>query len=178
VLGVSIVRLQSFKGAQLLELMSWFPDKKSCQTWGGPDFRFPYTETTFQADAKLEILPTRALVQDDGAFIGFGQYYLRAGRCHLGRLAIAPRLRGRGLGSTLVHKLCEEGSGELGVESYSLFVLPDNENALRLYRRLGFAVVPYPESLHGVENHIYMVALRLAVGAQRATAQLRAPPVG
>jgi ribosomal protein S18 acetylase RimI-like enzyme len=141
--------------------MSWFPDKRACQTWGGAEFRFPFTEASFSEDAKLNSLPTWALVQEDGTFVGFGQYYLRAGRCHLARLAIAPPLRGRGLGSTLVHELCQRGKAELGADSFSLFVLPGNERALRLYQRLGFSAVGYPEPLPELEDCIYMLASHL-----------------
>lgn len=163
--AAGIVKVQPFNCSQLTELMSWFPDRTSCQTWGGPEFRFPYTGATFRDDAKIEQLPTWALVQDDGGLVGFGQYYLRASRCHLGRLAIAPSLRRRGLGNTLVRELCQMGSVVLGVRSYSLFVHPDNANALRLYQRLGFVVAPYPEPLPGVESYVYMVASRLEIGA-------------
>ncbi|MBS0366027.1 MAG: GNAT family N-acetyltransferase [Proteobacteria bacterium] len=171
-----MLRLQSFEGSQLSELMSWFPDQHSCQRWGGPEFRFPFTEATFREDAKLNSLPTYALVQER-ALIGFGQYYLRLGRCHLGRLAIAPALRGRGLGASLVQELCLKGKAQLGVDSFSLFVLPSNERAFRLYQRLGFSAVPYPEPLPGPEGILYMVAARLELGGQRAAAQQVAPPV-
>ncbi|MEO8223843.1 MAG: GNAT family N-acetyltransferase [Gammaproteobacteria bacterium] len=172
------MKLQFFQVAQLPELTSWFPDERSCQTWGGPEFRFPFTEVTFREDAKLDSLPSWALVQDDGAFVGFGQYYLRAGRCHLGRLAIAPILRGRGLGSTLVHELCQRGKAELGVESFSLFVLSSNESALGLYRRLGFSVVPYPEPLPGVEGCMYMVASHVKHGGHACCCPTEAQAAG
>jgi hypothetical protein len=58
--------------------MSWFPDRVSCQVWGGPEFRFPFIETTFRIDAKLANLATRMLVQG-GRLVAFGQYYLRVG---------------------------------------------------------------------------------------------------
>lgn len=106
----------------------------------------------------LNSLRTWALVPNSGALVGFGQYYQRVGRCHLGRLAIAPHMRGRGFGSSLIHQLCERGKSELGVESFSLFVHPANERALRLYRRLGFSIEQYPEHLPGLEGCIYMVA--------------------
>jgi len=156
------VRLQRFSLAQLPGLMSWFPDKEACTVWGGPGFRFPFTAETFGNDAKLDSLSTWALMDDAGALAGFGQYYLRVGRCHLGRLAIAPGLRGRGLGTTLVHELCRVGSAALGVDSCSLFVLPGNERAMRLYQRLGFSAAQYPEPSPMFEDCSYMVASRLA----------------
>lgn len=102
-------------------------------------------------------LPTWALVLEDGSLGGFGQFYLRVGRCHLGRLAIAPARRGQGLGSTLVRELCERGRSELGAESCSLFVVPENVRALKLYERLGFKPTPYPEPSPELRQYIYMV---------------------
>ena len=154
-------RLQAFSEAWLPELMSWFEDADACRVWGGPSFRFPFTRETFRADARLDSLATFALTTNAAMLLGFGQYYLRAGRCHLGRLAIAPAHRGRGLGSTLVRELCRIGSEDLGVETYSLFVLPGNERAIRLYERLGFAPARYPEPDPMFDDCVYMVAAPL-----------------
>jgi ribosomal protein S18 acetylase RimI-like enzyme len=124
--------------AHLLEMMSWFPSGESCRIWGGPEFRFPFTAETFRADCHLE-LPSFTLVDSPGAPIGFGQYYLRAARCHLARLAIAPACRGRGFGTQLVELLAQAGKSALGVEHCSLFVSVANTSAMALYQRLGFA---------------------------------------
>lgn len=160
-------RLQPFHDSRLPELMSWFPDQASCRTWGGPEFRHPFTATTFREDARVGTLASWALFTGDDVFAGFGQYYLRAGRCHLARLAIAPGFRGRGLGSTLVRELCRRGSAELGVGSYSLFVLPGNDGALRLYQRLGFTTAPCPEPAAGLEEMMYLVASHLPARARQ-----------
>ena len=151
-------QLQAFDEAWLPELMRWFGDAQACRVWGGPGFRFPFTRDTFRADARLDSLATFALTADAATLLGFGQYYLRAGRCHLGRLAVAPERRGRGLGSTLVRELCRAGSADLGVDTYSLFVLPGNERAMRLYERLGFAPARYPEPDPMFDDCVYMVA--------------------
>lgn len=47
------------------------------------------------------------------------------------------RLRGRGLGSSLIEDLCA-GLAEEGVRGVHLDVGADNDGAIRLYRRLGF----------------------------------------
>jgi ribosomal protein S18 acetylase RimI-like enzyme len=154
-------RLQAFSEGWLPELMSWWEDADACRVWGGPSFRFPFTRDTFRADARLDSLATFALATDEATLLGFGQYYLRAGRCHLGRLAIAPAQRGRGLGGSLVRELCRTGSADLGVETYSLFVLPGNERAIRLYERLGFAPARYPEPEPIFDDCVYMVASRV-----------------
>lgn len=152
------MRLRRFDAARLPELMRWFPDADACRVWGGPAFRFPCTPESFRADARIDDLATWALVDDEATLAGFGQYYLRVGRCHLGRLAVAPALRGRGLGRTLVHELCRIGAAELGVGAFSLFVLPGNERAMKLYERLGFAPARYPEPDPMFDDCVYMVA--------------------
>lgn len=88
--------------------------------------------------------------------LGFGQYYLRAGRCHLGRLAISPERRGQGLGRALVVAIAEVGVDDLGVGECSLFVADDNLSALRLYEKLGFVRVEYPEDDPAVSHFTYM----------------------
>jgi ribosomal protein S18 acetylase RimI-like enzyme len=156
--GDGALTFRPFDQSQLQELMSWFPDRASCRTWGGPAFRHPFTAETFREDAKLDSLPSWALVMPDGSLGAFGQFYLRLGRCHLSRLAVAPALRNRGIGATLVRELCRLGAAELGVDTFSLFVLPGNERAERLYRRLGFTPLPYPEPAPEFDGCTYMVA--------------------
>lgn len=168
--------LQTFDEAWLPELMRWFGDAVACRVWGGPSFRFPFTRDTFRADARLGSLATFALTADEMPLLGFGQYYLRAGRCHLARLAIAPGQRGRGLGGTLVRELCRIGSAELGVDTYSLFVLPGNERAIRLYERLGFAPARYPEPDPSFDDCVYMVAASIRSGPRTRPARGAASP--
>ncbi len=155
------MKLERFDDSRLPELMTWFPDKTALQTWGGPEFRFPFTEATFREDAKLASLPTWALIEDGGAFAAFGQCYIRVGRCHFGRLAVSPTLRGRGFGTALIRDLARWGTAEFATDSLSLFVSADNVRARDLYRRLGFFELPYPDPSFPTHDFIYMVATRL-----------------
>jgi ribosomal protein S18 acetylase RimI-like enzyme len=123
--------------------MRWFPSRESCQVWGGPEFRFPFTAETFRADSHLE-LASWVLLDGCDLLCGFGQYYLRAGRCHLARLVIVPSHRGRGFGTRLIELLSDGGKTALGVEHCSLFVATANTTAIALYQRLGFARAAYP----------------------------------
>jgi len=149
--------LQRFDETHLPELMTWFPDRTGLLTWGGVEFRHPFTADSFRDDAKVQSLPTWALVED-GVLVGFGQCYQRAGRCHFGRLAVSPAKRGRGFGSQLIRELARWGSREFGTGSYSLFVTPANRDARRLYERMGFVEMPYPEPSPATDSYIYMVA--------------------
>jgi len=152
----------------LREMMAWFPDAESCQVWGGTEFRHPFTEETFVADTRCDALPTYSLVGEAGELLGFGQYYDRVGRCHLGRLVISPGHRGRGLGTRLIEKLIELGAPALRADECSLFVGRTNPAAARLYERLGFTIAPYPDDSIARSGVDYMIAPCALVSARAA----------
>jgi ribosomal protein S18 acetylase RimI-like enzyme len=165
----SPLRFEPATEAHLLQMTQWFPTRDSCILWGGPEFRFPFDDSTFIEDAKLSRMPSRVLLRSSEAgapeLCGFGQYYLRAGRCHLARLAIAPERQGRGLGTQLIRLLAREGTRALGVPGCSLFVFPTNLGALALYERLGFRRTPYPEPAPRViREACYLVTEGLPTG--------------
>jgi ribosomal protein S18 acetylase RimI-like enzyme len=144
--------------AHAQQIMTWFPDEHSCRVWGGPAFRFPFTPESFLTDSKLAELPSYVLLRDPAELCAFGQFYLRAGRCHLGRLAVAPTQRGRGIGTQLIRMLVREGTKTLGVTESSLFVHTTNTSAMALYQRLGFKCATYPEPDLMLPNSYYMIA--------------------
>jgi ribosomal protein S18 acetylase RimI-like enzyme len=153
------MKLCAANSHHLTELMSWFPDRKTCLNWGGPNFRFPFTAASFTEDIHWDTLPSYSLVGEKGALSGFGQYYLREGRCHLGRLAISPACRGQGLGRLLVEQLSEIGCNDLGADQCSLFVLEDNLAAIQCYRKSGFEFAAYPGEMPPLEGCLYMTAI-------------------
>lgn len=65
------------------ELMTWLADEPSVRIWGGPLFRFPFTEETFLEDVHWGKMATYALVDPEGVLIAFGQWYEKTGRVHL-----------------------------------------------------------------------------------------------
>jgi ribosomal protein S18 acetylase RimI-like enzyme len=164
------MKLEPFDPALLPQLMQWFPDARSLRVWGGTQFRYPYTQETFRADAGLDAASSWiALDEPARRLLAFGQFYDRIGRCHLARLGVAPEARGRGIGTFLIRELCRRGTDALGPREFSLFVLSRNEPALRLYRRLGFEPATYPEPLPATEPVLYMVAAGEAAAALRAS---------
>jgi ribosomal protein S18 acetylase RimI-like enzyme len=151
------VELQRFKDTQLFELMSWFKDEPSCKMWGGPEFRFPFDEATFGEDCKLQTLSTWSFTSNK-TLCAFGQFYLRDGRCHLARLAVSPTMRSQGVGKQFVSQLARLGCAELRVNESSLFVLANNQMAMRLYQVLGFESRVYTGTFKLPEACLYMVA--------------------
>ena len=138
-------------------LQCWFADRDAAFQWGGPGLRYPFSEEAFREDIRWGRVPSWSLVDSGNALLGFGQYYLNHGRCHLARLAIDPARRGRGLGRRLVDELIRIGLRDLRVAECSLFVLNDNQPAIRCYRALGFAPRPFPEWQEPFGDAAFMV---------------------
>ena len=107
---------------------------------------------------KLDTLKSFSLISNEGDFLAFGQYYLRLGMCHLGRLVVNPNLRGKGIVSHLIKQLSIFGKSDLRTDSCSLFVLGHNESAIQAYTKLGFSMAEYPEEIP-LKNCFYMVQI-------------------
>ncbi|MGJ8682363.1 GNAT family N-acetyltransferase [Paraglaciecola sp.] len=140
----------------LVKMMTWFADEQELKDWAGPNFRYPLSLSSFTEDLKLNKLKSFVLLSNKAEFLGFGQYYLRLNKCHLGRLVVNPKFRGQGIAFELMSQLCAQGLQELGVTDCSLFVLGYNESAIKSYKKFGFEFTDYPEEIF-LENCLYMV---------------------
>jgi ribosomal protein S18 acetylase RimI-like enzyme len=151
------MKLVELSDIHLPQLMSWFENKAQLATWSGPNFRYPFTESTFKEDLNLTTHPSYSLLSRQGELLAFGQYYLRENRCHLGRLVVNPSKRVQGIVATLIAKLAAKGKEHLKVKTCSLFVFEDNTHAIRAYQRLGFKQSQYPFDMP-LAGCIYMVS--------------------
>jgi ribosomal protein S18 acetylase RimI-like enzyme len=152
------MQLTSPTDENITQLMTWFSNEAELLLWSGPNFRFPFNVVSFKQDLKLETLASFALMSNGSDLIAFGQYYLRLGRCHLGRLVVNPNFRGKGIAAQLIHQLSEQGKVELNTESCSLFVLDNNINALKAYEKIGYKITHYPDEMP-LKNCLYMIKL-------------------
>ena len=127
------------------EVMSWFPDAGSVDIWGGPNFRYPFTNQTFREDCHPDVMSSYVLRNRDNELAAFGQSYERDGRGHLARLVSNPALRRQGAGRQLIRMIIAalEMSGDY--DEYSLFVYRHNAPAYQCYLSLGFTVAEYPD---------------------------------
>ena len=138
------------------ELSSWFANQEELYRWAGPGIEYPITRAGFAQQLGLHELASYSLLTRQNQLAGFGQFYNRQDRCHLGRLAISPHFRGQGMVLDLVELLSAKGKQRLGLESCSLFVLCDNTAAISAYLRAGFQQSEYPEEIE-LPDCIYMV---------------------
>jgi len=95
----------------------------------------PLTETLEEIAKAIEEAHVLKAVLN-GRIIATGRARREADTLHLGRLAVAPDMQGRGLGSTLIAAL--EVLATPGTEHFALFTGARSEPNLRLYKRLGY----------------------------------------
>ena len=132
------------------ELMQWFPTRNDVLVWGGPSFRYPFTDETFFEDIHWGKMAAYSLADPAGQCVAFGQVYDRDRRIHLARLVVAPHKRGSGIGRRLVEEIMLAGRSRYPHDEFSLFVLRDNTPARECYKSLGFVVSDYPADMpHG-----------------------------
>ena len=138
-------------------LKNWFMDDMAAASWGGPAMRFPFTSESFLEDIHWGKMPAWSVVGSNGVLQAFGQYYPRDQRCHLARLAVAPDVRGQGIGQAFIGLLMNRGMLELGVSACSLFVAMNNATALVCYQKLGFEYADWPDWTEPVDGIRFMV---------------------
>ena len=103
-------------------------------------FTNPWTREMYawelQNRAVCHILVVRT---EDRPVVGFCAFWLVVDEIHINNVAILPELRGRGMGTALMHRVFEEAR-QLGAKRATLEVRASNQGARRLYERLGFYV--------------------------------------
>ncbi|MHA6964026.1 GNAT family N-acetyltransferase [Zobellella denitrificans] len=113
----------------------WFDSPRALTLWGGP--RLGYPPEPARLAREMDWPAAQNLVWRRGEVpAAFVQLFIRQGRRHVARLAVAPADRGQGLARALLSELfrCYPR------EDFSLAVYEDNAPALYLYHSLGFEV--------------------------------------
>lgn len=142
--------------ADISELMSWFPDTHSVRIWGGPRFRYPFTDESFREDCHIEKMSSFCLRNPDGAMTAFGQMYDRHRRGHLARLISHPEMRRQGIGKRLITMLIRAARQLYDYPECSLFVYRNNDPAYRCYLAMGFILQEYPDDAEMKEECYFL----------------------
>lgn len=151
------MHLRPLEQHDIPELMRWFTHQTEVLHWAGPDFRFPFTPASFFEDLQPPGVSSWVLEADDEQLLGFGQFSLQAGHCHLSRLIIHPCFRGYGFIQILLTKLLRRGCVELNTHTASLFVFNSNTSALNAYHRAGFVNQKHPQGkLHACCSYLIL----------------------
>ncbi len=161
-------RLDSVTDADRSVLMGWFHDASSVRIWGGPSFRYPWTDDSFRADSRWDVLAGFALRDSSARMAAFGQLYDHLGRIHLARLVVDPQRRSGGIGRRLISELLAAGRERWPYEEASLYVYRDNEPAVACYRSLGFRSAEFPAAHPELAGSCYFLTRPLELSPSTA----------
>ncbi|UCF80412.1 MAG: ribosomal protein S18-alanine N-acetyltransferase [Acidobacteriota bacterium] len=112
-------------------------------------FPHPWSRGIFEAEARNVSGVSRpfVLAASDGRVAGYLCTWNVSNELHVNNIAVAPELRGRGLGWALL-EFAEERARAWGCRVMLLEVRTSNDAAARLYKRFGFSEL-------GVRRHYY-----------------------
>jgi ribosomal protein S18 acetylase RimI-like enzyme len=125
------------------ELVGWFPDAAAVCRFAGDTLRWPLTRAQLDAlRADPRIHAWTAWATDPVRRVGHAELVrVDDGVARLVRVAVAPRERGRRVGTSLLRAVLEQARS-LTVACVELNVYRDNGAAVRLYRSAGFEDQP------------------------------------
>ena len=103
-------------------------------------FTSPWSAETFASLLDRSGLELLVLEDEREGVIGYAVLWCILDQGELANVAVAPRLRGRGLGAHLLSRVLEVAR-ERGIRTVFLEVRATNRQALELYRRFGFTDV-------------------------------------
>ena len=112
--------------------------------WGGPLVSYPLDDRQMAAMLRLGELepPERRcwMAAAGGDLVGHAQlaYDWRNGNARIGRVAIAPDHRGRGLAKPMLRLVTAQAFADPAIERLELYAVAYNRHAIRIYESLGF----------------------------------------
>jgi RimJ/RimL family protein N-acetyltransferase len=139
-------QLVPFSRADFEPLASWFSNQAELTQWGGSAVIYPLRADQLEpmlaeGDDGSAVRRSWMIKNEDGTSIGHAQLLFfdwRHGNATLGRVAIAPHERGKGLARPMLERVITEGFTTFGLERLELNVYSFNLAAIRTYERLGF----------------------------------------
>jgi ribosomal-protein-alanine N-acetyltransferase len=103
-------------------------------------FTNPWTREMYLAEIENRGVSYCFVVRDAaGAVIGFCSFWRVLDEMHINNVAVTPAHRGAGVGTALMREVLRQGA-QLGARRATLEVRRSNEEARRLYERLGFTI--------------------------------------
>jgi GNAT superfamily N-acetyltransferase len=141
-----VITLRPFAADDSDEILTWFTNLAELRLFAGSAAVWPLTSGDLESYAREPGVASFVAATAQAPVAGHvGVVDEGSGVFRLARIAIAPRLRGRGLAVPLVEAALGEAVW-LGARSAALHVVPGNKPALRAYTRVGFvAGEPHPQ---------------------------------
>ncbi len=103
-------------------------------------FTNPWTREMYLSELENRGVSFCYVIRDSsGTIIGFCSFWRVLDEMHINNLAVTPSHRGTGVGTALMLEVLRQGA-RLGARRATLEVRRSNEEARKLYERLGFTV--------------------------------------
>ena len=137
---------RKFEKRDIAELFSWFQTERDVLQWAGAALAWPLSKREFNALIKQHrhaepIREVWAVTQND---LMTGHFQLSLNRrlrtAGIGRIALAPAHRGRGLAPTLMALILDQAFAHKWVHRADLLVYSHNITAIKSYERAGFVL--------------------------------------
>jgi RimJ/RimL family protein N-acetyltransferase len=138
------LRLVPFGREHFATLAGWFASERDVVQWGGPSVSYPLDARQMDEMLSLgERAPPERLcwtAVEGPDIVGHVQlaYDWRNGNARIGRFAVAPAFRGRGLAKPIIRLIMAEAFANPAIERLELYAMPYNSHAIRIYQALGF----------------------------------------
>lgn len=151
--------LRPFTKADYPTLIDWVDTPELLFRFSGPDINFPLT--TEKVDQHIQSHPNRhyyIAVDPELGDYAFGEVIPQEKNVpRLARLLVGRRdLRGKGLGVRFIRLLLDECVRLYGPNRVELYVLLDNDAAIRCYQKVGFQFIPGSEVPMNFEGKMYL----------------------
>jgi RimJ/RimL family protein N-acetyltransferase len=145
------LRLREFVESDETEVTSWFADAGELRFFAGRRLRWPLDSSQWRSiHTDPTVTAWTAVMGENPTPIGHVEMVRESQTvAQIERLAIAPVLRGRGFGRELVAQVTAR-CRDAGYRLVTFAAHPDNSNAIRGYRTLGFVRSAAPGSAGNV----------------------------
>lgn len=152
----------------LNDVLHWFNNQQALRDWAGPNVDIGDSAAHLQSFILSAQWLSLKFLDADGQCLAFGQVCLREGRYHLGRLAVNPIARGKGVEKLLIGGLLDHAKMHLPrAEESSLWVYRHNQPAWHSYIKIGFVEAAPPDSMAQLPGCVYMTR-RMSVDSMDA----------
>lgn len=137
------ISFRPFRPADGDALVSWAPSADELLQWSGPHFSFPLDEKqleTYAATADKDRHLISGVKSETNSVVAHAELNLLSEHDvgQIRRVAVAPEMRGRGVGLTLMQWLVSFAFNELQLNRLELVVFSFNDPARRCYAAAGF----------------------------------------
>lgn len=144
-----IIKLEKFTCEEILELISWIPDKEFLLQWAGPSYNLELLEKqlqrdidmTFEEEPKSMIFSAKNDVSNENLghiqLLGIDQVNMSA---RIGRVLVEKKSRNRGIGLKMINSILDIAFNDLNLHRVDLGVFSFNESAIACYKKAGFII--------------------------------------